>query len=118
MSDDGRKSDAKAAQRGFGYSRPRGRPVLPESVRRIAICVSITPGEKAEAIELGEGNLSLGVRKALRLAKEYASVSAEALRVEMIRRAAESRDQLTVAGELPSRYAEAPGQATGSAFDD
>jgi hypothetical protein len=50
-----------------------GRPPLPASQRTVIIRVSVLPLQKEWAVQLGEGNLAKGVRKALAIAMQATS---------------------------------------------
>lgn len=86
MTDEDRKADAAMAQKGFGYSRPRGRPNLPLSQRRTNVGVMLDPGEKAQAAKIGEGNISQGVRRALKLVRTYEAAASKAMADAMAKR--------------------------------
>jgi hypothetical protein len=100
-------AEAKYAASGYGgRRRPRGRKVLPLSERKTLVSVNLNPAEREQALELGTGNLSAGIRKALSLVRDQKAAALNA-----IRGAAESRDQTALT------QVQEDATAPGSAFD-
>lgn len=75
-----------------------GRPKLPDSQRTVLVSVSILPTQKAWASSHGDGNLSLGVRRAIAVAMQ--AVAPEVIAAEAARRAAAAADLARAAKEV------------------
>lgn len=88
MTESDRKADAAAAQRGFGYARPRGRPTLSPGKRKNITSVTMTTDDALYCQTLGNGNISAGVRQCVKMVRDL-----EARSLAAIKTAAESRDQ-------------------------
>lgn len=55
--------------------KPMGRPPKPPAEKFIKRCVSFTPEDHALALRLGGGNLSAGVREALKQAQSVEALN-------------------------------------------
>lgn len=74
-----------------------GRPNLPASQRTTVISASVLPAQKEWVVQLGEGNLSVGIRKAI-------ATAMQALSPELV--AAEIAKRQAYVADAPKRQAE------------
>lgn len=74
------KAEAAARHKGFyGLTRPRGRPTMPMDKRTRQASVTLQPQDFDTAKKLGGGNVSVGIRRALSLARTAPSLNLDAI---------------------------------------
>jgi hypothetical protein len=77
----------------------KGRKPLPPSVRTKSVSISISPSDSELFKALGEGSLSVGLRRAAGILRAHQASSLAA-----IRQAAERRDQANLCKEVDREY--------------